>query len=130
MLCAVDVVVVRDGKILLVRRKKEPFAGKWALPGGIIEEGESAEEAAIREVKEETGLSVKITGLVGVFSKPDRDPRGRVISIAFSAVPTGGEEKAGSDASSVKWFPITRLPDLAFDHSEIVEKFIGYSELL
>ena len=80
---AVDVVLVRpDGSIVLVRRAKEPFKGCWALPGGFVRYGERVEDAARREAREETGLEVAIEGLVGVYSEPDRDPRGHVISIA------------------------------------------------
>ncbi|RLI39304.1 NUDIX hydrolase, partial [Candidatus Bathyarchaeota archaeon] len=81
---AVDVVLIRaDGSLVLVRRGREPFKGMWALPGGFIEYGERAEEAAVREAEEETGLKVRVEGLVGVYSRPDRDPRWHVISIAY-----------------------------------------------
>jgi len=117
---AVDVVVVgRDGSIVLVRRGKEPFKGMWALPGGFVEYGETVEEAAKREVREETGLEIAIIGLVGVYSRPDRDPRGHVISIAFLAEEVGGELRAGTDAADVGRF--REIPaELAFDHAEII----------
>ena len=119
-LVAVDVVLVRrDGSLVLVKRGKEPFKGYWALPGGFVKYGEKVEEAAAREAEEETGLKVRIRGLVGVYSRPDRDPRGHVISIAFLAEEEGGTLRAGSDASDVGCF--RELPgQLAFDHSEIV----------
>ena len=118
---AVDVVVVgRDGSIVLVRRGKEPFKGMWALPGGFVEYGETVEEAAKREVREETGLEIAIIGLVGVYSRPDRDPRGHVISIAFLAEEVGGELRAGTDAADVGRF--REIPaELAFDHAEIIQ---------
>ncbi|MEM2534555.1 MAG: NUDIX hydrolase, partial [Candidatus Nezhaarchaeales archaeon] len=82
-LVTVDGVVVRSvGSIVLVRRRRPPYEGYWALPGGFVEYGETVEEAVKREVEEETGLIVDIKGLIGVYSKPDRDPRGHVISIA------------------------------------------------
>jgi len=121
---AVDVVLVRrDGSIVLVRRGKEPFKGFWALPGGFVEYGETVEQAAVREAEEETGLKVKIRGLVGVYSRPDRDPRGHVISIAFLAEEVGGSLRAGGDAAEIGCF--RELPGrLAFDHSEIVRDAI------
>jgi len=79
---AVDVVLENKGKVLLVQRALEPFAGKWALPGGFVEEGETVEQAAVREVKEETGLDIELEGLLGVYSDPGRDPRGHIISLS------------------------------------------------
>ena len=119
-LVAVDVVLVRkDGSLVLVRRGKEPFRGYWALPGGFVKYGERVEDAAAREAEEETGLKVRIRGLVGVYSRPDRDPRGHVISIAFLAEEWGGTLRAGSDAAEVGCF--RELPgQLAFDHAEIL----------
>jgi len=124
-LVAVDVIIVRpDGSLVLVRRGKEPFKGYWALPGGFVEYGETVEEAAIREAREETGLEVKLKGLIGVYSKPDRDPRGHVISVAFLAEEIGGRLRPASDAAEVRAF--LELPkELAFDHSEIVRDAIA-----
>ncbi|RLI30286.1 NUDIX hydrolase, partial [Candidatus Bathyarchaeota archaeon] len=86
---AVDVVIVRkDGSIVLIKRKNEPFKDHWAIPGGFVEYGERVEEAAIREAKEETGLEIRIKKLVGVYSDPNRDPRGHVISITYLAEET------------------------------------------
>jgi 8-oxo-dGTP diphosphatase len=116
----VDAVVVRGDKILLVKRGKTPFRGFFALPGGFVEYGESLEAACVREVFEETGIKVSVRKLVGVYSKPDRDPRGHVVSVAYLARPAAGGAKAGSDAAGVAWFPLARLPPLAFDHSEMV----------
>jgi len=117
---AVDVVLIRaDGSLVLVRRGREPFKGMWALPGGFIEYGERAEEAAVREAEEETGLKVRVEGLVGVYSRPDRDPRGHVISIAYLAREVGGELQPGSDAAAVGCFK--EVPaELAFDHADII----------
>ena len=79
-------VIIRypDGGIILIKRGKEPFLGSWALPGGILEEGETVEQCAVREAKEETGVSVNLRELVGVFSEPGRDPRGHYVTIVFS----------------------------------------------
>ncbi len=118
---AVDAVIqLEDGNIIFIQRQNPPFQGQWALPGGQVEVGESVEEAIIREVKEETGLKVKIDRLIGVFSDPQRDPRGHTVSIAYFVYPIGGELSAGSDASRVASF--REPPDnLAFDHESILQ---------
>jgi 8-oxo-dGTP diphosphatase len=113
----VDVVIRKGDGYVFVKRAKEPFKGKWALPGGIVEYGEAVEEAAIREAKEETGLDVQLIRLVGVYSEPDRDPRGHYVSIAYLAECVGGELKAATDVEEVKVFK--KKPQLAFDHDEI-----------
>ena len=117
---AVDVVIVRrGGGVVLVKRRNEPFRGCWAIPGGFVEYGERVEEAAVREALEETGLRVRLTKLVGVYSDPNRDPRGHVISIAYLAEEVGGELKAGSDAGEVAVFK--EIPqNIAFDHEKIL----------
>ncbi|MCC6042845.1 MAG: NUDIX hydrolase [Candidatus Verstraetearchaeota archaeon] len=119
-LVAVDGVVVRKGgSIVLVKRRKPPYEGYWALPGGLVEYGETVEEAVVREVKEETGLEVDVKGLVGVYSKPDRDPRGHVISVAFLVVEVGGELRGSRETEVGEFYAIPRK--LAFDHREILE---------
>ncbi len=120
---ASDAIIVDEKRsVLLVKRKNEPGKGKWATPGGFIEDGESAEEAAVREAEEETGVAAKVQKLIGVFSSPSRDPRG-TISIAYLCTPLekAKKEKAGSDAQEAKWFPLEKLPELAFDHRLILE---------
>ncbi|RLE58684.1 MAG: ADP-ribose pyrophosphatase [Thermoprotei archaeon] len=117
---AVDGVVIKDGKILLVKRGKDPFKGKYALPGGFVEYGEKVEDAIIREVLEETNVRVKIRDLLGVYSDPDRDPRGHVISIAFLLEYVSGDPTGGDDAIEAGWFDINNLPPLAFDHDKII----------
>jgi len=118
-LVAVDGVVVgKRGSIILVKRKKPPYEGYWALPGGLVEYGETVEEAVVREVKEETGLDVEVKGLVGVYSRPDRDPRGHVISIAFLVVEIGGELRGSRETEVNEFYAIPR--ELAFDHREIL----------
>jgi len=117
---AVDVVVLTPQGFVLVRRKNPPFKGHWALPGGFVEYGEKVEDAAVREVREETGLEISILALVGVYSDPDRDPRGHVISIAFLGERMRGEIRASSDAEEVRVF--RRPPErMAFDHLRILE---------
>ncbi len=118
---AVDAVIqMEDGNIIFIQRKNPPFQGQWALPGGQVEVGETVEEAIIREVREETGLNVKVVRLIGVFSDPQRDPRGHTVSIAYFVHLVGGELLAGSDASRVASF--REPPDhLAFDHESILQ---------
>ncbi|RLE53657.1 MAG: NUDIX hydrolase [Candidatus Methanomethylicota archaeon] len=123
-LLAVDaVILVNEHSIVLVKRKKPPFEGFWALPGGFVEYGETVEAAVKREVFEETGLKVEVLDLIGVFSKPDRDPRGHVISIAFLTKAIGGTLKEGEEVGEVRAFKVDSLPEnLAFDHGEIIRE--------
>lgn len=114
-------------KVLLVKRKNDPFEGQWALPGGFIEETENLEEAVRRELMEETGVKVKTVEQVKAFGKPGRDPRGRTISIAFlSQIHCEEALKAGDDAAEARWFEVDSLPQLAFDHVEIIETAKNY----
>lgn len=123
-----NVVFGFDGlhlNVLLVRRGREPYKGCWAFPGGFLDEHETLEEAARRELQEETGLTPKYLTEIGSFSALDRDPRGRTITIAFASVvrPFQMQETvAGDDASACRWFPISELPQLAFDHANIIQK--------
>lgn len=122
-LLAVDGVLTDGSHILLIRRKNPPFASCWALPGGFVELGETVESAVKRELREETGLMVYAPVLIGVFSAPDRDPRGHVVSCAFLCNHTLEHFKAGSDAGDAKVYDIDDLPDdLAFDHRDIIEQ--------
>lgn len=115
-----DGIVIVDGRIVLVRRGREPGKGKYALPGGFVEYGERVEECAVREVLEETGLRTEPLGLVGVYSDPRRDPRGHIVSTAFHLRVVGGELRAGDDADSASLFDLNALPELAFDHARII----------
>lgn len=118
-LLAVDVVLRMKDGIVLIRRRNPPFVGCYALPGGFVEIGETVEEAARREVMEETGISASLVGLVGVYSDPDRDPRGHVVSVCYLA-DGSGELRSGSDASDVRIFRPDELPELAFDHARMI----------
>ena len=120
-LLTVDAVIIKDDKVVLIKRKKDPFKDNWALPGGFVEYNEEVEKAVVREAKEETGLEVKIKRLFGVYSKPGRDPRGHSASICFLCQVIGGKIGSGSDAKESKWFKFSDLPSLAFDHGEILE---------
>ena len=115
-----DGIVIVDGRIVLVRRGREPGKGKYALPGGFVEYGERAEECAVREVLEETGLRTEPLGLVGIYSDPARDPRGHIVSAVFHLRAVGGELRGGDDADSAALFDLSALPELAFDHARII----------
>jgi len=116
----VDVVIPAERGVVLIRRGSEPFKGRWALPGGFVEVGETVEEAADREAAEETGLAVEVARLVGVYSDPERDPRGHNVSVAFIARVLSGELSAGTDASEVAVVDPDSV-ELAFDHRKIIE---------
>lgn len=116
----VDIIIKKDNGYVFVKRCNEPFKDHWALPGGIVEYGETVEEAALREAKEETGLNVKLKFLIGVYSNPDRDPRGHYITVVYYADAISGELKPATDAKEVKVFH--KKPEkLAFDHEKIFE---------
>jgi len=116
-----DGAVIQDGKILLVKRKFEPFKDKWALPGGFVEYGETVENAAVREVLEETGLETKVKHLIGVYSDPERDPRGHTITVVYLLEIQGGKLLSGDDATDASFFGFSNLPDLSFDHDRIID---------
>jgi len=116
---AADALILFDEGIVLIRRENSPYQGYYALPGGFVEVGETVEEAARREAKEETGLDIILLKLVGVYSKPDRDPRGHVVSICYLALGRG-DLLVGSDARSAEVFDPEDLPPLAFDHAQII----------
>jgi hydrolase, NUDIX family len=110
-------------KLLLIQRKNEPCKGKWAFPGGFMEINETTLEAARRELKEETGLMVDDLIRVGVFDAVDRDPRERIITVAYYTILDKFVEVSGlDDAAQARWFPLTDLPALAFDHDEILRE--------
>lgn len=120
----VDAIILQEQSVLLVKRKNDPFKDKWALPGGFVEYGETTEKAVIREINEETGLHTNIKKLVGVYSEPDRDPRGHTITIVYMLKIVNGELKSGDDAIDVKFFNLNNLPDLSFDHKKIIHDTI------
>lgn len=112
-----------DDSTVLIQRKNDPYKGSWALPGGFVEWGETVESAVLREVKEETGLEVDLIALVGVYSDPERDPRGHTVTICYLVRKKGGELKADTDASNAQCFKkdsVLKLK-LAFDHDIILK---------
>lgn len=128
---AVDAVVFdAEGRLLLIRRKFAPFKGRHALPGGLVEVGETVEAAAGRELYEETGMTPKSLRLIGVYSDPKRDPRGHCVSVAFLMQVGGSKPAAGDDAATAEFVADWRGKKLAFDHEKIVAdalKLVGKS---
>ncbi len=127
-----DCVVITkevEPKVLLIKRRNPPFKGSWAFPGGFMDMDETAEQCAIRELEEETCLKIEDIVQIGAYSKVDRDPRGRTVTVAYllridSPVAVIGQD----DAAKAEWFPLSTLPPLAFDHEEIMRdamKIIG-----
>lgn len=121
----VDAVIFRkannENEILFIQRKNEPFKGKWALPGGFVDDNEDLLDAARRELKEETGLAIVNLEQLGAFGKPYRDPRHHTVSVAYTGfAPDNSEAIGADDAVEAKWFSVKNLPELAFDHSDIV----------
>lgn len=122
----VDIVIftIRESvlKVLLIRRGNPPFKGRMAVPGGFVNPNESLQRAALRELKEETGVRDVYLEQLYSFGDPRRDPRGRVVTVAYYAlVPRDRPLRAGSDASAAAWWPVKKLPPLAFDHRAIVD---------
>src|SRR3989338_721313 len=124
---AVDVVLftIQDGtlKVLLVKRRQPPYRGAWALPGGLVGQDESVDAAALRELQEETNIGSVYLEQLYTFDELDRDPRGRVITVAYYALVNWQQFqlKTRSRVSEASWFPVKRLPELAFDHQRIIE---------
>ena len=115
----VDAIILLKNRLVLVKRKNPPYKGNFALPGGFVAIGESTEKAVIRESFEETCLLVEIVKLVGVYSDPQRDPRGHLVSVCYLAKGSGSL-KSGSDASSAELFDLESIPELAFDHNKMI----------
>ncbi len=120
VLTADAVIVEPAAGVVLIRRGRPPFRGCWALPGGFVEVGETCAEACVREAREETGLEVEAVALLGVYSSPDRDPRGHTVSAVYLCRVTGGRLEGGDDASEARWFSDLTGVELAFDHAEVL----------
>ena len=128
---AVDVIIEVGPRIVLIRRKNPPFAGSWALPGGFVECGERVEQAAEREAREETNLDVEVKELLGVYSAPERDPRGHVVSVCFIARGEG-ELRGRDDAAEARLFSPEEAVEqsLAFDHADIIRDYMRKRNVL
>jgi 8-oxo-dGTP diphosphatase len=125
--CVVFGLDEEDLKVLLIQRDLEPFSGRWALPGGFVHENESLDEAARRELAEETGLERVFLEQLYTFGEVDRDPRGRVVSVAYYALVKLGDHrvKGATDAREASWFPVWDTPSLAFDHDGILQSALA-----
>lgn len=122
----VDVMIIRElnlkPQILLIKRKNDPYKNCWALPGGFVDENEDLEQAAIRELVEETLVNISYLAQIGAFGKPNRDPRGHMVSIAyFGKIDSNTIATPADDAIEINWFLLNELPELAFDHLEIIK---------
>ena len=121
------IVITREAtpKVLLIQRGIDPYKGCWAFPGGFMNMDETTEQCAIRELEEETGLRVLDVHQIGAYSKVDRDPRGRTITVAYLAIVDKPIAVTGQDdAAKAEWFPLSALPELAFDHADIMQDAI------
>jgi len=131
----VDSVIIspneHETQLLLIQRKHFPYEAKWAFPGGFVDIDETVEQAAVRELEEETGLTGIELEQIHTFSKVNRDPRGRTISVVFFGITdhTKVTIQAKDDAEDVKWFPLNNLPELAFDHNEIIKFVMEYKNI-
>ena len=117
------VVITKEAepKVLLIQRGADPYKGCWAFPGGFMNMDETTEQCAIRELEEETGLKVTTVQQIGAYSKVDRDPRGRTITVAYLAIIDKPAQVTGQDdAAKADWFPLSALPELAVDHTDIL----------
>ncbi len=128
MVVAADVIVQYKGKILIEKRGSDPFKGMFCLPGGRHDEGERIEETAIREIKEEAGLDIKLRHILGVYSDPKRDPRGHTLSVVFIADAKSDKARAASDAADVFWVEPAKIAkeNLAFDHKKIIKDYLKW----
>ena len=127
------VVITKEAepKVLLIQRGADPYKGCWAFPGGFMNMDETTEQCAIRELEEETGLKVTTIQQIGAYSKVDRDPRGRTITVAYLAIIDKPAQVTGQDdAAKAEWFPLSALPELAFDHADIMADAINSFHLL
>ncbi len=120
VLTADAVIVDPAAGVVLIRRGRPPFQGRWALPGGFVEVGETCAQACVREAREETGLEVETVALLGVYSSPARDPRGHTVSAVYLCRVTGGRLAGGDVACDARWFSDLTGIELAFDHAEVL----------
>ena len=125
----VDVILERESKILMVRRKKDPYKDHLALPGGFVNEGETVEDAMKREAMEETSLEIHPIDILGVYSDPRRDPRKHIVTVVFVGIIVSGDLRASDDAASIEWIQLGIIDQLqqqkmlAFDHAQILQDY-------
>ena len=123
----VDAIMQKGSKVLMIKRNRAPFEGCLALPGGYVEEGETVEDAARREVLEETSLEIELIEILGVYSDPARDPRRHTLTVVFVAIIIGGSERASDDAAGLEWIElddVQKMKDrIAFDHARILADY-------
>lgn len=129
-----DVIITREEEILVVKRKRNPFKDELAIPGGFVNENETVEQAAVREIMEETALPIRLKEILGVYSDPKRDPRKHIITTVFIGEIIGNkkiEPVAGDDASAIKWISIGSISDFkfAFDHKKILNDFVRWKHM-
>ena len=124
----VDVILQQESNILLIKRKNDPFKDHLSLPGGFVNEGELVEEAAKRETWEETSLTIEPIEILGVYSDPNRDPRGHVLTVVWVAIVVNGVARANDDSIEVQWVPLNDIDStrLAFDHKQILLDYIQW----
>ncbi len=124
-----DIFIYNENKeFILIKRKNDPYKNHWALPGGFVDYGESVEDAAVREAKEETSISVQLDKLVGIYSKPDRDPRGHTVSVVYTAKGNMSDKQADDDAIDIDIFSKEKIKEikLAFDHAKIINDCLKF----
>ena len=122
----VDVAIVDGNRVVLIKRKHDPFQGKWAFPGGFVDYGEPVEMTAVREIMEETGLEIELVDILGIYSAPDRDPRYHTITTVFIARPIKGDPTGGDDAEEAEYFPLDDMPEIAFStHQRMVDVILA-----
>ena len=124
----VDIILQQESNILLIKRKNDPFKDHLSLPGGFVNEGELVEEAAKRETWEETSLTIEPIEILGVYSDPNRDPRGHVLTVVWVAIVVNGVARANDDSIEVQWVPLNDIDStrLAFDHKQILLDYIQW----
>jgi len=117
---AADAVIQKGKCIVLIKRRFEPFRGRWAFPGGFVDYGERVEDAVIREAREETGLDIELVRLIGVYSDPDRDPRKHVAVVSYLARIAGGKPVVTDETTGIRVFEKIPEDQLAFDHAKVI----------
>lgn len=127
----VDTIIQKESKILLIKRKKDPFKNMMALPGGFVNEGETVEEAAKREIREETNLEIRLLDILGVYSDPNRDPRKHIMTTVFVGEIESSKDVeaiAGDDASDIVWLDLESIEKhvFAFDHKKIINNYLKW----